>query len=228
MGNVIALNACFVKIIVHGEPAATEALLESCANIRNMTKDIYAPAEGESVQIGQNTNSYSISLSDEMLASVRMSRVSLRESLSSYGTCLCPIPKFEDNEVGFVTGRITMNASSNIPVLDSTNQVSSHSASVNPSSALLPRVLGARPTQRLPHSTMIGELKLTALKARLATVGVQAEFIGEGVLVCRGGDEETVAVRKSARGQVELEGTVCDVYYKVRKEIYGLHALVSS
>ena len=76
---------------------------------------------------------------------------------------------------------------------------------------------------------MIGELKLTALKARLATVGVQAELIGEGVLVCRGGDVmETVAVRKSARGQVELEGTVCDVYYKVRKEIFGLHALVSS
>jgi len=40
-----------------------------------MTKDIYAPAEGETVQIGQNTNSYSISLSDEMLAAVRMSRV---------------------------------------------------------------------------------------------------------------------------------------------------------
>ena len=123
-----------------------------------------------------------------------------------------------------------MNASSNIPVLESTNQAS-HSATTpnRPSSALLPRVLGARPTQRLPHSTMIGELKLTALKARLAAVGVQAELIGEGVLVCRGGEVmETVAVRKSARGQVELEGTVCEVYYKVRKEIYGLHALVSS
>lgn len=141
--------------------------------------------------------------------------------------------KFEDNEVGFVTGRITTNASSNIPVLELTNQASSHTASASanrPSSALLlPRVLGARPTQRLPHSTMIGELKLTALKARLAAVGVQAELIGEGVLVCRGSDvETTVAVRKSARGQVELEGTVCDVYYKVRREIYGLHALVSS
>jgi cleavage and polyadenylation specificity factor subunit 2 len=75
---------------------------------------------------------------------------------------------------------------------------------------------------------MIGELKLTVLKARLAAVGIQAELIGEGVLVCRGGDVETVAVRKSARGQVELEGTVCEVYYKVRKEIYRLHALVSS
>jgi len=133
--------------------------------------------------------------------------------------------QFEDNEVGFVTGRITTSASSNVPVLEPTNQAS-HSASHTASA--LPTVLGARPTQRLPHSTMIGELKLTVLKARLAAVGVQAELIGEGVLVCRGGDVDSVAVRKSARGQVELEGTVCDVYYKVRKEIYGLHALVSS
>ena len=70
------------KIIVHGDPTATESLLESCANIRAMTKDIYAPTEGESVQIGQNTNSYSISLSDEMLASVRMSRVGFYVFLS--------------------------------------------------------------------------------------------------------------------------------------------------
>ncbi|KAH9071539.1 beta-lactamase-like protein [Lactarius deliciosus] len=192
-------------ILVHGDPAATESLLESCANIRAMTKDIYAPTEGESVQIGQNTNSYSISLSDEMLASVRMSR-------------------FEDNEVGFVTGRITTSASSNVPVLEPTAQASPSASSPSPT---LARVLGARPIHRLPHSTMIGELKLTALKLRLAAIGVQAELIGEGVLVCRG-DSETVAVRKSARGQVELEGTVSSVYYKVRKEIYGLHALVSA
>ncbi|KAI0265768.1 hypothetical protein BGY98DRAFT_1102808 [Russula aff. rugulosa BPL654] len=29
--------------------------------------------------------------------------------------------RFKDNEVGFVTGRVTTNTSSNIPVLDSTN-----------------------------------------------------------------------------------------------------------
>lgn len=40
-----------------------------------MTKDIYAPAVGESIQIGQHTNSFSISLSDELLASLKMSRV---------------------------------------------------------------------------------------------------------------------------------------------------------
>jgi hypothetical protein len=40
-----------------------------------MTRDIYTPAAGESVQIGQQTNSFSISISDELLASLKMSRV---------------------------------------------------------------------------------------------------------------------------------------------------------
>jgi|SRR6267142_2630977 len=85
-----------------------------------------------------------------------------------------------------------------------TNQASSSFSASRPASAQLSGVLGVRPTQRLPHSTMIGELKFTVLKARLAAVGVQAELIGEGVPVCRGRDDESsVAVRKSARGQVD-------------------------
>lgn len=99
------------------------------------------------------------------------------------------------------------------------------------------RVLGSRLARPVPRSTMIGELKLTALKARLASIGIPAELIGEGVLVCGAGArrdqptediEETVAVRKTGRGKVELEGNVSSVYYTVRKEIYGLHALVAA
>ncbi len=84
---------------------------------------------------------------------------------------------------------------------------------------------------------MIGELKLTALKSRLASVGVQAELIGEGVLVCGAAAKrgpttdrlgESVAVRKTGKGHVELEGNVSEVYYIVRKEIYNLHALVAA
>ncbi|OCH92182.1 hypothetical protein OBBRIDRAFT_773886 [Obba rivulosa] len=203
-------------IIVHAPPEGTEVLMESCANIRAMTRDIYAPQQGDTVQIGQHTNSFSISLSDELLASIKMSR-------------------FEDNEVGYVTGRIASLASSTIPVLEPVSSASLPSAKSR--RALRGRRLGARPTATLPQSTMIGELKLTALKARLATVGVHAELIGEGVLICgaaakRGAAsdalEDSVAVKKTARGRVELEGSVSDVYYTVRREIYNLHALVAA
>lgn len=179
------------------------------------TIDIYAPSVGETVQIGQHTNSFSISLSDELLSTIKMSR-------------------FEDNEVGYVTGRVTSHFSSTIPILEPSGPTIP-----TPNANILhaPRILGSRPIQILPRSTMIGELKLTALKSRLASVGVQAELVGEGVLICGAGarrDEssnsiqDTVAVRKTGRGRVELEGSVSDIYYVVRKEIYNLHALVAT
>ncbi|KAI0315379.1 beta-lactamase-like protein [Amylostereum chailletii] len=199
-------------ILVHAPSSGTDALIETCSNIRNMTKDIFAPQQGEEVQIGQHTNSFSISLSDELLASVRMSR-------------------FEDNEVGFVTGRIATTVSTTMPTLE---PVISGPADRAQNIVVAPRTLGARPMQRLPNSTMIGELKLTALKVRLASVGIHAELVGEGVLICglRSGGlsdlSEAVAVRKTAKGKVEMEGSANEVYYKVRKEIYGLHALVAA
>lgn len=63
------------KIIVHASPVSTDALIESCGNIRTMTKDIFTPQVGESIQIGQQTNNFSISISDELLATMNMSRV---------------------------------------------------------------------------------------------------------------------------------------------------------
>ncbi|KAJ7180289.1 beta-lactamase-like protein [Mycena crocata] len=205
-------------IIVHAPTDAAELLIESCANIRAMTKDIFAPSRGESVQIGQQTNSFSIAISDELLASLKMST-------------------FEDNEVGYVTGRVVTHASSTIPTLEPVSDLAAPIQSKVLHTKSAPPMLGSRPTVDLPHSTMIGELKLTALKARLATIGVPAELIGEGVLICgtaagkMGGSdalEDSVAVRKTASGKVELEGSASHVYYTVRKEIYSLHALVAA
>lgn len=205
-------------VIVHAPTAAARTLIESCGQIRSMTRDIYAPSTRESIQIGQHTNTFSISISDELLSTLKMSR-------------------FEDNEVGYVTGRVTNHFSLNIPILEPAgSSVPSETANAR---VIVPsdRIFGARVTQPLPRSTMIGELKLTALKARLASIGVPAELIGEGVLVCGAGArrdqtsnniDETVAVRKTGRGKVELEGNVSDVYYIVRREIYGLHALIAA
>ncbi|KAJ7682611.1 beta-lactamase-like protein [Mycena polygramma] len=204
-------------IIVHAPTEAAEVLIESCANIRAMTRDIYAPVRGEPVRIGQQTNSFSISISDELLATVKMS-------------------SFEDNEVGYVTGRVVTHASSIIPTLEPLTDATAPVRSTALASTA-PRMLGSRPRVEIPHSTMIGELKLTVLKTRLAAIGVPAELIGEGVLICgtaagkMGGSdalEDSVAVRKTASGKVELEGSASQVYYVVRKEIYNLHALVAA
>ncbi|KAK2466104.1 hypothetical protein APHAL10511_001746 [Amanita phalloides] len=200
-------------IIVHASPVATDALIESCGNIRTMTKDIFAPGIAETIQIGQQTNSFSISISDELLASLKMSR-------------------FEDNEVGYVTGRVVTHANATIPVLEPVSSAPAESHVLARSPSRQQRVLGSRPSMSLPRSTMIGELKLTALKARLAAIGVQAELVGEGVLICGTTSSEmnteAVSVKKTGRGRVEVEGNVSEVYYVVRREIYNLHALVAA
>jgi cleavage and polyadenylation specificity factor subunit 2 len=156
------------------------------------------------------------------------------ESLSMFA--LIRILQFEDNEVGYVAGRVVVHATSTIPTLEPISS-SSFLGPEERVETLKQRTLGIRPAVPLPRSTMIGELKLTALKARLASIGVQAELIGEGVLICGAGAkrnstaetlEESVAVRKTARGKVELEGNVSEVYYTVRREIYNLHALVAA
>ncbi len=134
-----------------------------------------------------------------------------------------------------MSGRVSSLASSTIPVLEPA--VVTHLQDTAARKPLRGRMLGSRPTQTLPQSTMIGELKLTSLKSRLASVGVQAELVGEGVLICgaaarRGMSSDalgdSVAVRKTARGRVELEGSVSDVYHVVRREIYSLLALVAA
>lgn len=198
-----------------------------------MTKDIYVPSTGESIHIGQHTNTFSISISDELLSTLKMSRVC--GHFVAFGHTNSP--QFEDNEVGYVTGRVTNHFSLNIPILEPTGSTAPsdtvHTRAAVPSG----RIFGSRVAQPLPRSTMVGELKLTALKARLAAIGIPAELIGEGVLICGAGARRdqssddimaTVAVRKTGRGKVELEGNVSDVYYTVRKEIYGLHALIAA
>ncbi|KAK7470454.1 hypothetical protein VKT23_001879 [Stygiomarasmius scandens] len=205
-------------VVVHASEESTSALIESCANIRAMTKDIHAPRIGESIQIGQQISSFSISISDELLSTLKMSR-------------------FEDNEVGYVTGRVVAHANSIVPILEPVSIAAKPKQSNEEQSQPQKRMLGTRPPATLPSSTMIGELKLTALKARLTTVGIQAELIGEGVLICGGSlgrdgstneMSDAVAVRKTGSGKVELEGNVSDVYYTVRKEIYNLHALIAA
>lgn len=123
-------------------------------------------------------------------------------------------------------GRVTGNANSTIPVLEPTVPVSSTNG------IEIVQTPGIRPVLSLPWSTMIGDLKLTALKTRLGVLGIAAEFIGEGVLVCgsrtSGSLDDVVAVRKTARGQVVVEGSISDVYYTVRREVYDLHALVAA
>jgi len=201
-------------IIVRASSEATDALIQSCGSIRAMTKEIFAPSEGESLTIGQQTNTFTISLSDQLLDSIVMSN-------------------FEDNHVGFVHGRIAVNDDSTIPILEPVVNVLPPFAQLTntPGSASkspIP-ILARRASCSLAPSTIIGDLKLTVLKTRLGSIGINVEFAGEGVLVCASpSGSDYVTVKKVGKGQVVLEGSPSELYYSVRDEVYGLHAMLDT
>ena len=50
---------------------------------------------------------------------------------------------------------------------------------------------------------------------------IQAEFIG-GTLICNG----KVAIKRSANGQVQLEGALSEDYFRIRKLLYDHYAII--
>jgi cleavage and polyadenylation specificity factor subunit 2 len=79
----------------------------------------------------------------------------------------------------------------------------------------------------------VGDLRLADLRKLMNANGMQAEFRGEGVLVING----TVAVRKTATGQIEIDGGAygnldprnndAATFSRVRRQIYEGLAVVA-
>jgi cleavage and polyadenylation specificity factor subunit 2 len=76
-------------------------------------------------------------------------------------------------------------------------------------------------------------LRLADLRKLMKSSGMEAEFRGEGVLVING----TVAVRKTATGQIEVDGGAygnvdsrnndAATFFKVKRQIYDGLAVVA-
>lgn len=62
-----------------------------------------------------------------------------------------------------------------------------------------------------------GDVRLSEVRKALSEAGISAEWHG-GMLVCSG----VVTIKIGPEdGQVVLEGTVCDDYFKVRDVVYA-------
>ncbi|CAG8545924.1 6099_t:CDS:10, partial [Ambispora leptoticha] len=97
--------------------------------------------------------------------------------------------KLDDYDLAYVTGKIHIPLDSDVAVLD----------------------VDKSEQANIRQPVFVGEVKLTELKRVLQTEGITAEFKGEGVLVCN----ERVAVRKTTAGEIILEGSLSEDYYKI-------------
>lgn len=166
---------------------------------------------------------FTIALSDALISSIKMSNVCRFPSLFTLAHLYL---QYEDSDIAFIKGRISIPTNTGIPVLEPLRVDPKQSEDIE-------MVDATAVIKTMPRAVMIGDLKLTGLKIRLNKLGISADFAGEGVLVCRNyrldaDVEDTVAVRKTKRGEVRVEGDASALFYSVRDEIYKLHALVET
>lgn len=185
-----------------------EDLKTSCQAISSMTKDIFTPAVGECLVIGEETKSFSVRLGDTIMASLKMSRVSLMFSFRDllfedlFLTRRRIFVQVEDYDVAYVSGVIHFDPESDLPILERTPLSSMTSlallAPAITESDTIPVKEGdeadtvmATESSSLEHvlppltpALFIGDLRLTVLKERLQSLNIPAEFAGEGTLIC--------------------------------------------
>ncbi|CAJ0911722.1 2211_t:CDS:2 [Entrophospora sp. SA101] len=169
-------------IVVHASQEATKDFAQSCLALESMTKDIYTPDVGETLNVSAAINFYQVKLTDSLISSLNFS-------------------KLEDYDIAFITGKISFPQDYSLPILDAI-PIEENTSNNNP--------------------IFVGEVKLSELKRLLQSEGITAEFKGEGVLVCN----EKVAIKKTSKGQLILEGSLSEDYYKIRTIIYAQHALL--
>lgn len=218
-------------IAVNGNENTRREMLSTLSSIRSMTRDMNFPVLGEIIKIGQITSSFTVNLSDGILAGLKLS-------------------KYEDFEVAQIRGMLKENEEEkdSVPMLEvarrkfndvnttssSTVQMAEGSQEDQAGSTSREDSIDNKPS--LPPTIFIGDLKLSNLKSVLASRHrVLSEFAGEGMLVCgtgsgtnqvKDGSGASVTVQKESKGRVVIEGNVARGFYKVRDAVYGLHAKV--
>ncbi|KAI8087359.1 beta-lactamase-like protein [Thamnidium elegans] len=130
-------------------------------------------------------------------AATNIYRVKLTDSMASS----LRFSKLDDYELARVVGRIHFPDDSTTPSLD---------------------VAMAEDSTKVEPSIFVGDVRLSEFKKVLQSEGIQAEFKGEGILVCN----DHVAVRKTGTGQLLVEGVLSEDYYKIRSLLYSQHAIL--
>ncbi|KAK0673644.1 putative cleavage and polyadenylation specificity factor subunit 2 [Cercophora samala] len=228
-------------VLVAGTEQESQSLAADCkkllsaqlaANSSNesATVDVFYPRVGEAVNASVDTNAWVMKLSDHLVKKLKWQDVNglgiatITGVLLPGGEFVPSDPPSDDannkrqktEEAGSPsssTAALTTTAVNNakprtLPMLDIAPANSSATATVKAAS------------QQPLH---VGDLRLADLRRAMLNGGHKAEFRGEGTLLI----DETVAVRKSATGRIELESVALPgTFYAARQKIYDVLAVV--
>lgn len=220
-------------IFVGGEEVETTELADLIRESLNASADsanafdVFTPTVGTMIDASVDTNAWSVKLSRSMVRNLRWQNVRGMGVVAITGrlaaASLDSSPKEEDTPA-------KKKARLDAPAVPVSSQDKSDTT---PILDVVPANM-ATAVRSVAQPFHVGDLRLADLRKLMnSTPGMQAEFRGEGVLVING----TVAVRKTATGQIEVDGGAygnvdarnsdAATFYRVKRQIYEGLAVVA-
>jgi cleavage and polyadenylation specificity factor subunit 2 len=220
-------------IFVGGEKGETLELAEISRIALNANTDsanaidVFTPTVGMMIDASVDTNAWTVKLSRSMVRNLRWQNVGGMGVVAITGRLAAASldPEPTDLEADTPAKKKARLDAPAIPV-------SSDKSATTPVLDVVPANM-ATAVRSVAQPFHVGDLRLADLRKLMNANGMQAEFRGEGVLVING----TVAVRKTATGQIELDGGAygnldsknndAATLYRVRRQIYEGLAVVA-
>lgn len=218
-------------ILVAGEAKETAALSTDCEQILHLepgNEDITTPINGDTIDASVDTNAWTVKLSQPLYKKLRWQNVRGLGVVALSAFLLPAVSteaEHEDEESSKKKLKLTNGddqhasnepAPAELPLLDTY------------STSLAIRTANAAKAAQPIH---VGDIRLADLRRALQAEQYTAEFRGEGLLVIN----NSVAVRKSATGRLEVEGMVGlnavgrvdGTFWNTRRKVYDMLAVVS-
>ncbi|KAH4120987.1 cleavage and polyadenylation specificity factor subunit 2 [Parastagonospora nodorum] len=230
--NIIPLVKPRKLILIGGEEAETMELAEICRTALNVgleasaAIDVFTPTIGIVVDASVDTNAWTVKLSRTMVRNLHWQNVRGMGVVAITGrlaaATLDAPPKEEE---GSAKKKARLDAPA-VPVSSLLESSSTPILDVVPANM-------ATAVRSVAQPFHVGDLRLADLRKLMKSNGMEAEFRGEGVLVING----TVAVRKTATGQIEVDGGAygntdarnndAATFFRVKRQIYDGLAVVA-
>jgi cleavage and polyadenylation specificity factor subunit 2 len=230
--NIIPLVKPRKLIFVGGEEVETMELAELCRTSLNTgieagnAVDVFAPAVGKLIDASVDTNAWTVKLSRTMVRNLHWQNVRGMGVVAITGRLAAASidakPQVED-------GSAKKKARLDAPAVPVSSRIE---GDMTPVLDVVPAnmVTAVRSVAQPFH---VGDLRLADLRRLMKLNNMEAEFRGEGVLVING----TVAVRKTATGQIEVDGGAygntdgrnndAATFFRVKRQIYDGLAVVA-
>ena len=199
-------------IVVGGTTSETAWLANECRRkLRSRSEssesgildDVFTPSVGETVSASMDTNAWTVRLSNALVKRLHWQDVKGLGVVTLMGRLAATTANEQEQAQALRKKRQkTLKEEDDASALEDIPQASHRLSELAPTLDVLPANLLAA-TRSVAQPLHVGDIRLADLRRMLQSTGHSAEFRGEGTLLI----DDLVAVRKSATGRVEVEGS---------------------